>query len=209
MLFNMLRKLWSVCDELTPLPEVHGSDSSPAVHQPQGKFQIPLRRVWAETEGYLMAYSQEEFEQDKAALDAARDVLSALVVGEKTEVCSQFGNEYSRISQYFDGISQRRVLRTFLTITSAPRITGMECREFNQTLEQVDKMLKSKRQFFRRQPKKCFKPLVHRQPCFCARLAKSKARMDEPQELAPEKGLNTTSALDREEQRLRRELLNL
>lgn len=160
-----------------------------------------------------MAYTTEQYEADRTALNAAQNVLSALVVGEKNETCAEFGEDYARMAQYFEGIAVRRVLRTFLTIAQAPRITGMECGEFSKTLAEVDRMIRSKRKFFRRTPKKCFKPLLHGKGCACANFARSKAKMDEPLELTPtaeEKlSFSNSNILDREEQRLRREMLKL
>lgn len=152
-------------------------------------------------------YTTEMYDEDKAALDAATNSLSALVVGEKIEECAKFGNEYSRIAQYFDGLMTRRVLRTFLTISQSPRITGMECGEFTRTLSEVDKMLKSKRKFFRKPVKKCFSPATHGRGCACANLARFRAKSVEAE--STKVSLSESNSLEREEQRLRRELLKL
>lgn len=153
-----------------------------------------------------MAYTQEIYLEDKAAVDGARDVLSALVVGEKVGQTKEFGPYYARIANYFNGLMVRRVARTFLTIATGERISGFECGEFSRTLDAVDKMLKSKRTFFRKPGKKCLKPKLHGPGCMCARLAKAKANMDEP--MKPTDVLTSSvSMLDAEEAKLRRELL--
>lgn len=155
-----------------------------------------------------MAYTTEQYDEDKAALDAATSSLSALVVGEKSEECAKYGNEYSRIAQYFEGITTRRVLRTFLTIAQSPKISGFELGEFSRTLAEVDKMLKSKRKFFRKPAKKCFKPLLHGAGCMCARLANSKSRLEPVEE--PKKAVLVESpSLERQEQELRAKLIEL
>lgn len=155
-----------------------------------------------------MAYTTEMYDEDKAALDAATSSLSALVVGEKTEECSKFGHEYSRIAQYFEGITTRRVLRTFLTIAQASRITGMEVGEFSRTLAEVDKMLKSKRKFFRKPAKKCFSPMTHGKGCACANLARFRAKSAELE--TPKKAtLSESPSLERQEKELRAKLVEL
>jgi hypothetical protein len=141
-------------------------------------------------------YTNELYNEDKAALDAARNVLSALVVGEKSGEAAEYGPYFARIASYFasydpigkvmhNGEAVRRVARTFLVISEARQIDGMTLREINHTLDEVEKKIKGMRTFFRRQPKKCFNPNGHRQPCFCARLANSKAQID-AKEFAPD-----------------------
>jgi len=164
-------------------------------------------------------YTNELYAEDKAALDAAREVLSALVVGEKCGVTTDYGPYFARISSYFasydpigkvmhNGEAVRRVARTFLSICHSEKITGFECREYTHTLDEVEKKLKGMRTFFRKQPKKCFKPNVHRQPCHCARLANSKAQLElkplDP-EKAPARAMLT--GLDASERLLRDSLL--
>jgi hypothetical protein len=154
-----------------------------------------------------MAYTTEQYDADKEALDAAQSVLSALVVGEKNEACAQYGEDFARMAQYFDGLAVRRVLRTFLTIAQSPKISGMECGEFARTLGDVDRMIKSKRKFFRKPAKKCFSPMTHGKGCCCARLAAAKAKLEVTDEAKPLKAsLVESNSLEGEEKRLREAL---
>lgn len=120
-----------------------------------------------------MAYSIEQYQSDKIAVDAAKADLSALVIGEKIGRTALYQGEYGRIAQYFNkgaGDSMRRIARMFLTISTANRISGFDCNIYSAMLDEVTKKIKSMRVFKRRPKIKCLEPRLHLQPCYCARL---------------------------------------
>jgi hypothetical protein len=129
--------------------------------------------------------SQEILREDLAAIDAAEQVLSALVTGEKVAATADFGPVYARLTGYFakyvgsklfNTEMMKHVARMFITISEAKNISGFQCQEFEALLKDCRKVARAKHPFIRRGAKKCAKPNSHTQPCYCMKLAAAKER---------------------------------
>jgi len=120
----------------------------------------------------MSRYSQEQYKQDKIAVDAAMQDLSALTIGQKVGRTAIYQGEYARIAQYFEPIKEtvRDTARMFMHISTADRISGFDCLTYQARLEQIVKKIKSMRVFRRKRKISCFEPKLHLQPCYCARL---------------------------------------
>lgn len=127
--------------------------------------------------------SQALLKEDLAALDCAERNLSALIVGEKQRESADFGPVYARITGYFakyDGPKlgnvemMKHVARMFMTITTAPTVTGFQAQEYESLIKVCRKTARAKHPFMRRGAKKCNRPNEHRQPCYCARAEKAR-----------------------------------
>lgn len=161
--------------------------------------------------------SQEILKEDLAALDAAENVLSALVTGEKSTLTADFGPVYARLTGYwakYDGPKlgncemMKHVARMFITISEAKKISGFQCQEFSSLLKDCKKLSRAKNPFMRRGAKKCNSPNTHTPGCCCARLKKTQ---DAQTPVTPVQVLqlkNKPSAqLESAEQKLRRTLM--
>lgn len=145
----------------------------------------------------MSAYSLEDFVRDKKAIDAVRNGLSRLRVGEETGELREYQEDFIRISHYFDipgnaarpshsGLMVRRIAKMFLDVTTHNEISGFACLDYENLLTVVMAMIKSKRTFRRKAAKKCLAPDIHGKGCACGNLARFKAKEDVPVGLEPE-----------------------
>ena len=142
--------------------------------------------------------SQALLKEDLAALDCAERNLSALIVGEKQRESADFGPVYARITGYFakyDGPKlgnvemMKHVARMFMTITTAPTVTGFQAQEYESLIKVCRKTARAKHPFMRHKTKKYNNPAGHKQPCYCARLAKAQEAQHDQHEWVPNQPL--------------------
>ena len=119
----------------------------------------------------------EQYLEDAAAIQAATNALSALVVGEGNGRLIAFQQDLIRIVGYYqpNEMMFELCLKMVVDITENDRISGLNCRRYEGFLAQMLKKCKSMRIFRRKGKKNCAMPKVHNQPCFCLKLAELKA----------------------------------
>ena len=119
------------------------------------------------------SYDRETQIEDLAAITAAEGILSARVAGEAKLDLKPSMHVYARIAGYStpNHGKVKTVARMFWALTQNSSISGFDLKAYETLLSDVRKQVKAK--LIRRRPatKKCALPNVHRQPCFCARLA--------------------------------------
>ena len=144
----------------------------------------------------MSSYTQETYKADKLALDAAKNELNCLVLGEGIGRTEQYQGEYGRIAQYFgdknpvDGITHygatvRRVARMFVVISTAKRISGFNCNVYSALLNEIEKKIKGMRVFRRRAKIRCLVPELHGKGCVCADWKRLTEASSESQESGP------------------------
>jgi len=148
----------------------------------------------------MSSYTQEQYKQDKIAVDAAIQDLSALTIGQKVGRTAIYQGEYARIAQYFEPVHEqvRDTARMFMHISTADRISGFDCLTYQARLEQIVKKIKSMRVFRRRLKIRCLFPKLHEKGCVCADWKRLMEASNESQESGPEKPSRAEeSALER------------
>jgi hypothetical protein len=123
-----------------------------------------------------VSYEPETQQEDLAAIDAAQKILSAMVVGEKPTDLKPQMDVYARISGYNEGLKIRRVARMFWSLCESQQISGFELNSYEQLLADQKKLVKAKLIRRRKALKSCANIDGHRQKCYCANLARAKAK---------------------------------
>jgi hypothetical protein len=133
-----------------------------------------------------MSYTKEQYEIDMAALNAALRSLSVYVLGGGNERLESYQQDLIGICSYWpdNHLMWEPVCKMMIDLVENDKISGLNALRYEGLLAQCVKMVKSKRVFRRKKKVSCFKPKIHRQPCFCANMingvAKANVVLDVP-----------------------------
>lgn len=121
-------------------------------------------------------YTQEQFEIDKAACNAAINSLSAYRIGEARGRLDNYAVDLMNLTTYWEPheLMWEPVVKMMIDLVENDSITGLNCLRYAALLAQVLKKCQSKRVFRRRKAATCLFPKLHAQPCSCAKTAELK-----------------------------------